>query len=402
MSTTVRVMQEDWGVFRNLPAAAERFTEQTGIDVEVTLTVIPTMWELMERSFSGEDPPFDLVGVDDLLLIQAARNGHVEPIDELIAADGYSLDDFPRAALDALSDDGRIWGLPYCFVSNVLIYRADLFEKHAIAVPQTLDELTAAAVAVQDAERAEGRDDFYGIAIRGAPNCGLNFWIVGSTWGPSYGARWYDDADRPTLATPELIGAVEHYVDLVRRAGPPESPTMDFMDCMECYGSGRAAMTVEPANEASILYDEGGAVAEATRTALMPAGPLGTRHVGLYTPPYAIPSRSRSKEAAWELAKFLCAPDQMLDDVQKSGFVEVARESVLHDPRFAARFRPELLSTVLETRPFAKGERPVTRYGMEVGNLIGDEIVRVLKGELAAAQALANAERTVAALGPPG
>src|SRR5690348_18333801 len=108
MSTTVRVMQEDWGVFRNLPATARRFTEQAGIDVEVTLTVIPEMWELMERSFSGEDPPFDLVGVDDLLLIQAARAGHVEPIDELVQADDYSLDDFPRAAIDALTDAGRI------------------------------------------------------------------------------------------------------------------------------------------------------------------------------------------------------------------------------------------------------------------------------------------------------
>jgi ABC-type glycerol-3-phosphate transport system substrate-binding protein len=401
MSKTVRVIQEGWGVFENLPATAKRFTEQTGIEVDVTLTVIPEMWELMERGFSGEDPPFDLVGVDDLLLIEAARAGHVEPLDDLLAADGYALDDFPQAAIDALSDRGQIWGLPYCFVSNVLIYRADLFEKHGIEVPQTLDELTAAALAVQEGERADGNEDFYGIAIRGAPNCGLNFWIIGSSWGPSFGARWYDDDGRPTLATPELIGAVEHYVDLVRRAGPPESPTMDFMDCMECYGAGRAAITIEPANEASILYDAGGAVAEGTRTALLPAGPLGTRHVGLYTPPYAIPSAAPSKREAWELAKFLCDPANMLDDAQKSGFVEVARDSVLADPAFAPRFRPELMSTVVQTRPFARGERPVTNYGMEVGNRIGDEIVRVLTGELGAAEAMANAERTVAALGPP-
>jgi sorbitol/mannitol transport system substrate-binding protein len=401
MSTTVRVMQEDWGVFQNLPATAKRFTEQTGIEVEVTLTVIPEMWELMERSFSGEDPPFDLVGVDDLLLIQAARAGHVEPIDELVEADGYLLDDFPPAAIDALTDAGRIWGLPYCYVSNVLIFRADLFDRFGIAVPETLDELTEASVSVQEAVRAEGNTDFYGMAIRGAPNCGLNFWIVGSTWGPSFGARWYDDDGRPTLATPELIAAVEHYVDLVRRTGPPESPTMDFMDCMRCYGSGRAAMTIEPANEASILYDEGGPVAEGTRTALIPAGPLGTRHVGLYTPPYAIPSLSRSKQEAWELAKFLCAPEQVLEDAQRSGFVEVARESVLRDPRFVERFRPELMRTTVETRPYARGERPVTSHGMEVGNLIGDEIVRVLKGELGAREAMESAERTVGALGPP-
>ena len=93
---TVRVMQEDWGVFENLPATARGFTEQTGIKVEVTLTMIPEMWELMDRSFSGEDPPFDLVGVDDLLLIQAARAGHVEPLDDLIAADSYPLDDFTQ------------------------------------------------------------------------------------------------------------------------------------------------------------------------------------------------------------------------------------------------------------------------------------------------------------------
>ena len=400
--TTVRVMQEDWGVFRNLPAVASRFTEETGIDVEVTLTVIPEMWELMERSFSGEDPPFDLVGVDDLLLVQAARAGHVEPLGDLIATDGYSLADFPSSAIDAVSDGGRVWGLPYCHVSNVLIYRADLFERYGITVPDTLDELTAAAIAVQDAVRADGREDFYGMAIRGAPNCGLNFWIVGSTWGPSYGVRWYDDDGRPTLDTPELRAAVEHYLELVRRAGPPESPTMDFMDCMECYAKGRAAMTIEPANEASILYDEGGAVAEGTRTALIPAGPLGTRHAGLYCPPYAIPSLSRSKRAAWELAKFLCAPEQVLDDAERSGFVEVARESLFAEPRFVQRFRLELFETTVATRAYARGERPVTRYGMEVGNLIGDEIVRALKDELSVEAALRNAERTVAALGPPG
>jgi multiple sugar transport system substrate-binding protein len=176
---------------------------------------------------------------------------------------------------------------------------------------------------------------------------------------------------------------------------------MDFMDCVACYASGRAAMTIEPANEASIMYDEGGPVAEGTKTALIPAGPLGSRHVGLYCPPYAIPSLSQSKDAAWELAKFLCAPEQVLEDAQQGGFVEVSRNSVLIEPAFAARFRPELVETTIATRAFARGERPVTRFGMEVGNLIGDEIVRVLKGELTAQEAMQAAERRVAALGPP-
>ena len=63
---------------------------------------------------------------------------------------------------------------------------------------------------------------------------------------------------------------------------------MDFIDCMECYGAGRAAMTIEPANEASILYDEGGAVGRGRDGARCPAGPLGTRHAGS-TPPLRDP-----------------------------------------------------------------------------------------------------------------
>jgi ABC-type glycerol-3-phosphate transport system substrate-binding protein len=395
----VRVMQEGWGVFENLPATAARFTEQTGIEVEVTLTVIPEMWELMERSFSGEDPPFDLVGVDDLLLVQAARAGHVEPLDDLIAADGYPLDDFTPQALAAVSDRGNIWGLPYCDVSNVLIYRADLFEKYALDVPRTLIDLSAIAAEVQGAVRADGTEDFYGITIRGAPNCGLNFWMVGSTWGPSYGVQWFDADGHPTLDTPELCAAIDDYVALIRRAGPPESAQMDFMDCVACYAAGRAAMTIEPANEASLIYEHGGEVAEGTKTALMPAGPLGTRHVGLYCPPYAIPSLSTSKREAWELAKFLCAPEQVMADAQQAGFVEVSRNSVINDPVFRSRFRPDLIETTVATREFARGERPVTDHGMEVGNIIGDEIVRVLKGELTAQQATQEAERRIEALG---
>jgi ABC-type glycerol-3-phosphate transport system substrate-binding protein len=399
--THVRVMQEGWGVFENLPATAARFAELSGCTVEVTLTIIPEMWELMERSFRGDDPPFDLVGVDDLLLVEAARKGSVMALDDFIARDAYSLDDFTPQAIAAVSDRGSVYGLPYCDVSSVLIYRADLFDRYGIAVPTTMDELRDAAIAIQAAVRADGQEDFYGITLRGAPNCGLNFWIVGSTWGPSWGARWYDDDGRPTLDTPELRGAVDHYCDLLQQAGPPESSTMTFIDCMACYAAGRAAMVIEPANEASILYDEGGPVAEGSRTALIPAGPLGTRHGGLYCPPYAIPTKARSKDAAWELAKYLCAPEQVLQDAQTSGFVEVSRNSVMADLAFAARFRPEILETTRASRAFARGERPVTRFGTQVGDLIGDQIVRVLTRELTAGEALREAERTVAALGHP-
>ena len=399
--TVVRVLQEDWAVFQNMRRTVEYFSSQTGVEVEVTLSIIPELWDLMEQSFMPDEPRFDLIGADEIMLLQYARTGRVEPLEPFVAADGYSLDDFEPAALDAVSHNGHLYGLPYAAVADVLIYRRDLFERYGIAVPQTMEELTRAAVAVQQAVRDDGVTEFYGITLRGAPSCGLNFWLVGSTWAPGWGVKWYDEAGHPTLDTPEFLAAVDHYLDLLRRAGPPGSWEWGFIECMECYSDGKAAMVIEPANEASIVYDEGGAIADGTSTTLVPAGPLGTRHAGLYCPPYAIPSRSEVKEAAWELAKFLCAPEQVLDDALQSGFVEVARRSVLHDPRLADRFRPDLIQTTRATRAISRAERPTPRQGMLVGDIIGEEIARALVGEQSSRQALRRAQERVSALGPP-
>ena len=330
---TVRVMQEGWGVFQNLPATAARFTEQTGIEVEVTLTVIPEMWELMERSFSGEDPPFDLVGVDDLLLIQAARAGHVEPLDDYIAADGYSLDDFTPQALAAVSDRGQIWGLPYCDVSNVLIYRADLFEQ-ATASPCRRRSTSSPRPRSRSRRPCAPTAPTTSTGSRSAARrtaASTSGWSARPGGRPSARAGTTTRAGRRSTRRSCAARSTTTSTCSGGRARPSRAE-MDFMDCVACYAAGRAAMTIEPANEASLIYEEGGAVADGTKTALMPAGPLGTRHVGLYCPPYAIPSLARSKPEAWELAKFLCAPEQVLEDAQQSGFVEVSRNSVLARP----------------------------------------------------------------------
>lgn len=398
---TLRVLQEDWAPFQNIHHTVRKFTQATGIEVEVVLKAIPEFWELTQQSFSQEQPIFDLIGADEIMLMQFARVGWAEPLDSFVKNDGYDLNDFEPAVLDALSYHGHLYGLPYAAVANVLIYRQDLFEKYGFVVPQTMDELTQVAIGIQNAVRAEDQTDFYGITLRGAPSCGLNFWLFGSTWAPAWGAKWYDDEGCPTLNTPEMEAALSHFVELIQKTGPPKSWQYSFVECMNDYALGKAAMVIEPANEASTLFSIGGEIADATLTAVIPSGPLGTRHAGLYCPPYAIPSRSQLKEFAWELAKLLCSREAVLDDALQSGFVEVARRSVLDDPKFETRFRKDLIDTTRATRLIARAERPTPRQGMLVGDLIGEEITRVLTGEQNVSQALENAQKRVADLGKP-
>jgi hypothetical protein len=88
----------------------------------------------------------------------------------------------------------------------------------------------------------------------------------------------------------------------------------------------------------------------------------------------------------------------VLDDALESGFVEVARQSVLYSPAFDKRFRSELLATTRATRPLTRGERPVEKLGFTLGDLIASAQSRALKGELPVHQALKQAQQEALAL----
>ncbi|MCP4168812.1 MAG: extracellular solute-binding protein [Chloroflexi bacterium] len=118
--TVVRVLQEDWAPFQNIHRTVQAFTAETGVEVDVVLSEIPEFWELIGRSFSEDEPPFDLVGADEIMLMQYAREGTDEALDAIIARDDYDLGDLEPAVLDAVSYEGRLYGLPYTAVANVL------------------------------------------------------------------------------------------------------------------------------------------------------------------------------------------------------------------------------------------------------------------------------------------
>ena len=97
----VRIYQEDWLPFQNLPAAVAAFERATGIGVElawdkVGVGTIEHMFDQMARSFGDDDPPFDLVCMDEVMLRAYARRGRVQELDAWMARDGITLDDYTR------------------------------------------------------------------------------------------------------------------------------------------------------------------------------------------------------------------------------------------------------------------------------------------------------------------
>ena len=81
------------------------------------------------------------------------RAGWYQPIDEYLkdaslTAPDYTWNDFMEVGRSAMTVDGRIIGPPIQLETNQLMYRKDVFQKYNVQVPTSLDELEAAAKAL--------------------------------------------------------------------------------------------------------------------------------------------------------------------------------------------------------------------------------------------------------------
>ena len=75
---------------------------------------------------------------------------------------GFDWDDFSKPLVDgSRMYDGKMVGIPFDIPIFILMYRKDMFEKHGIKVPTTLDEFMAAVKEITAAEKANG---IYGTA----------------------------------------------------------------------------------------------------------------------------------------------------------------------------------------------------------------------------------------------
>ncbi len=188
----LRVYQEDWHPFQNLPAALRRFSGETGIPTElgwdtVGVGTIEHMFEQMIGSFTADDPAYDIICTDEIILRDVAYRGRVLDMAPLMRRDDVTLDNVTPATQEAVSLGDAVLGLPCINTCSMLLYRRDLFDRYSLPVPSDWAELREVAGTLQDAVRRDEGREFYGFETRGAAGGGHAVWSVSSFLG-SYGA----------------------------------------------------------------------------------------------------------------------------------------------------------------------------------------------------------------------
>jgi ABC-type glycerol-3-phosphate transport system substrate-binding protein len=376
--------------------ALDAFTEQTGIEVALDLLPADRLIRVARRAF-GNRPDWDLIVPDEVIVAEQIHRGLLEPLGRRAHRASMDLDDFPQAAIDRFRASDVIYAIPSAAMSNVLIYRADILERYGYSVPATLDELRAAAMAVQMALRRDGVEDVVGFTSRGIGGYGENFWNLGSTIFPSWGWSWNRGSGQPPrVHEPATVAALGFYAALLQEAGPQDAARITGADARRQFAEGKAVFLLDTATELATMRQadpEGiGVVAE---IALAPTGPSGRPEPGLASPAFCIPASSEVKEEAWQLLQFLLSPDELLKDAIELRRPETARQSVFDSEAYAVAYDEAFRATLAETRRYVRINQPLIPFGFDLGEIAGAAAEAVIAGEQTADEALRDAQELI-------
>ena len=380
----VRIYQEDWLPFQNLPAAVAAFERATGIGVElawdkVGVGTIEHMFDQMARSFGDDDPPFDLVCMDE---VHAARLRAARPGAGARRLDGARRD-HPRR-LHARHRRGR--DLRRRLHRPALRQR----QQHAALPPRPARPLRPAGARLLGRAEAGrlgtpgGRAPRYRPRLLGLPDprrrrrrpFGLDHRLVpglvrralaGRRAPAGAGHRGQGrghgllrrPARRRGTAGPGRISASSRCAAPTPRAASASSWT--------------SAWSMPTSSRPTPSWPRR-AASPWSRPGRRGARPTSTRRL------WAIPKASPVAAEAWELAKWLCSPRQLLEDGLRSNALETAPLSVLYSPEFDRHFRADILAVARASRAIAREERPFGDLGIEACTIVGDTTHELLLG----------------------
>ena len=368
------------------------FEQQTGIKVNFEDLAYSTLQEKQLTAITQGSGAYDIVHIDCVWMGQYAGQGWLAPVDDLAKRTdpaALDLEDFVPKLLSELSEwDGQLYGLPFDTSIMMFYYRTDLLKQHGVELPQTWEQVHAAAQKITDAEKA---NDVYGLTLMAKRGVQL-----GCTYGCLLGANggyYYDDAYKATLSAAPAVTALQDLVGLVQVANPG-SLAQDYDEGDATFAGGGAAMFVQW-NDSIPRYNnpEESKIVGNWAAAVMPGvnqsdgSILRTPTIGGWNT--GILSDSPHKEAAWEFLLWATSKDmeRRLADAQPP-----ARASALSDPELVKRF-PEY-APMLESLNLAWG-RPRIKVWSQMADTIDAALSEAVTQQQTPADALAEANTAV-------
>jgi len=281
--------------------------------------------------------------------------GFLEPLDPYLENSPTEWFD-PKAVFPKFLDASRmppgetLYALPYYSFGAGMIYRKDIFDRYGVTVPTTTDELVEVLQTLKEGFKGDGID-MYPITMRAAPGEEPSLDLLGFVYAyagyPAIfegGALTADEiknaAAKPILNSEDFKAGFEAYVNICREYGPPGIATHTWVDMMNLYAAGKAAILMPSAinGYAARGMTEDPNVQEHSAFALAPIGPSGKRIQSFWSFSVGINSDSKDKAAAWKVLSYLCGEEAIQGFADRTGWPNIPMRSVLYSPTLVEKY----------------------------------------------------------------
>jgi len=330
------------------------------------------------------------------------RAGWYQPVDEFLkdsslTAPDYNWNDFLDKTRDAMVAEGKLIGPPIQVENVALMYRKDVFQKYNVKVPTTLDELEAAAKALNGKAMTDDGQPGFGIVNRGKRAAATSM-FAGMLH--AMGGTWLTPNREPAINSEEAIKALDMWGRLLRLYGPPGSENNHWYEASSIFSQGKAAMYTDANSLWPVIEDpQKSKVVGKVGYALFPRGPKGQSGSTVAVWGLGMPKTSKNQKAAWLFMQWATNKDQVFK-VQSEKGVLGCRDSVWKDPKGKAKVPADLAESLAQGSKVGTPlwNPPVVAVA-EVRDAVGAAIVTSIQGgdvRAAANKAAADMKRIMA------
>ena len=259
-------------------AMVDKYEKDTGNKIELDVSPYSGLLEKVRNSTRGSTGEFDLLNINSLWLSEIYSGGFLAPLGDL--RKGYTLEKGVLTYGNTVSWDakggtfsanGALMGVPLNGNVQVLYYNAEIYAALGLKEPKTWGELQANAEAIQ----AKGKT--YGFVTRsGRKSIVYNFTPYLFSHGGSFFNIGADGSVTVTINSAKGKAALDTYVGLATKAGPPSPGAVEQGDLIQLLSTGRAGQAIAVIGAWGGLENPNkSAVVGKINAALIPAGPGG-------------------------------------------------------------------------------------------------------------------------------
>ena len=361
--------------------AIKKYEEASGVKVAMTPVPWEAQFEKTMVEFVGRSTTFDVMPI--FTSWRGAMYRFMTDITPMISRFKTDASAFPKGVWESSKWKGQQYGLPFRLgLEGLFYYRTDLYAKHKLQVPKTIEEL------VQNAEvLTSAKDNVYGYGTQlgGDPNSFLQV----QAWHLPYGGRLLRDPDQDQVSSFDghgelMIKILSAWKQMIDKKWMPQGVvTWGILDVLTAFQQGLIAQATMFSPRVLLVEDpKNSKVAGKAGYELLFSDPgkasIGPRAVKGDIWHFGVNQwiSDARKEAAYKVVEYMSGHDAQLAAALTAANGPV-RNDVLSDPKFHQAYPA--------WRPLREG-LPLFHTGVSVpeqpklSRVVSDRIAEVLLG----------------------